>query len=62
MVLPNRTFLFLCFPLSVRICCPQTTGATFGEIINLGGTPSDIVLDESMTHYYRDSFGCSSTG
>src|SRR5947209_5479352 len=52
MVLPNRTFLFLCFLLSVRICCSQTTGATFGDIIKLGGTPSDIVLDESRGRLY----------
>src|SRR6266705_248701 len=52
MVLPNRTFLFLCFLLSVRICCSQTTGATFGDVIRLGGTPSDIVLDESRGRLY----------
>src|SRR5438445_12689830 len=52
MVLPNRTFLFLCFLLSVRICCSQSTGATFGDVIRLGGTPSDIVLDESRGRLY----------
>src|ERR1022692_526180 len=30
----------------------QTTGATFGDIIRLGGTPSDIVLDESRQRLY----------
>ena len=25
----------------------QTNSATFGEILRLGGTPSDIVLDDS---------------
>jgi YVTN family beta-propeller protein len=30
----------------------QTTGATFGEIVKLGGTPSDIVLDESRGRLY----------
>jgi YVTN family beta-propeller protein len=28
------------------------TGATFGDVINLGGTPSDIVLDESRKRLY----------
>lgn len=30
----------------------QTTGATFGEIVRLGGTPSDAVLDESRGRIY----------
>ncbi len=30
----------------------QTTGATFGEVIRLGGTPSDIVLDEARGRLY----------
>ncbi len=30
----------------------QTTGATFGEVIALGGTPSDIVLDEARGRLY----------
>lgn len=30
----------------------QTTGATFGEVISLGGTPSDIVLDEARQRLY----------
>ena len=30
----------------------QTTAATFGEIVQLGGTPSDIVLDESRARLY----------
>jgi len=30
----------------------QTTSATFGELISLGGTPSDIVLDESRQRLY----------
>lgn len=30
----------------------QTTAATFGEVIRLGGTPSDIVLDESRMRLY----------
>jgi DNA-binding beta-propeller fold protein YncE len=30
----------------------QTTGATFGDVVKLGGTPSDIVLDESRGRLY----------
>ena len=30
----------------------QTTGATFGDVIKLGGTPSDVVLDESRGRLY----------
>ena len=30
----------------------QTTGATFGDVVRLGGTPSDIVLDESRGRLY----------
>jgi YVTN family beta-propeller protein len=30
----------------------QSTGATFGEVISLGGTPSDIVLDELRGRIY----------
>src|SRR5215472_7756596 len=30
----------------------QSTGATFGDIIPLGGTPSDIVLDELRGYLY----------
>ncbi len=35
--------------------CPlfaQSVGATFGEVIPLGGTPSDLVLDESRGRIY----------
>jgi len=31
---------------------PQAGGATFGEVIRLGGTPSDVVLDESRGCLY----------
>lgn len=38
------------------LCCgigrAQTTAATFGRIIELGGTPSDIVLDEARGRLY----------
>jgi DNA-binding beta-propeller fold protein YncE len=30
----------------------ETTSATFGKVISLGGTPSDIVLDESRGRLY----------
>ena len=30
----------------------QTTGASFGSVIGLGGTPSDGVLDESRGRLY----------
>jgi DNA-binding beta-propeller fold protein YncE len=40
--------------LSAPLACAQTTtGATFGDVIRLsGGTPSDIVLDESRHQLY----------
>lgn len=31
---------------------PQTSGATFGTVVQLGGTPSDVVLDESRSRLY----------
>jgi YVTN family beta-propeller protein len=30
----------------------QTTGATFGSVINLGGTPSDVVIDDARSRIY----------
>src|SRR5579863_5401244 len=50
-----RGFLFsaiFCVSGLVRPAAAQTTGATFGDIIRLGGTPSDIVLDESRQRLY----------
>src|SRR5258708_26170351 len=41
--------LFLSF---TQLCNAQSTGATFGDVIRLGGTPSDIVLDESRGKLY----------
>jgi len=38
--------------LAGRLAWAQTTGATFGEVISLGGTPSDIVLDEARQRLY----------
>src|SRR5437016_7825886 len=48
----SHRFLVICFLAAARVCCPQTTGATFGDVIRLGGTPSDIVLDESRSRLY----------
>ena len=47
--------LFLCTVLCAMLAqaiLAQTTSATFGEVISLGGTPSDIVLDESRQRLY----------
>src|SRR5215472_15884571 len=42
----------LVFSLTLRGTLAQSTGATFGDVIRLGGTPSDIVLDESRNRLY----------
>jgi YVTN family beta-propeller protein len=34
------------------LCNAQTSGATFGDVIKLGGTPSDIVLDQTRGRLY----------
>jgi YVTN family beta-propeller protein len=49
---PNRSLLLLCFLAIARVCPSQTVGATFGDVVRLGGTPSDIVLDESRSRLY----------
>src|SRR6266536_1959657 len=47
------SFLFyFCFSIPLQLCHGQSTGATFGEVIRLGGTPSDIVLDEQRGRLY----------
>jgi DNA-binding beta-propeller fold protein YncE len=43
---------FIFFLALITIAKAQTTGATFGKVIGLGGTPSDIVLDESRGRLY----------
>ena len=55
----NRSSLKLAISLAVlcigypkAIRAQQPTGATFGSIIGLGGTPSDIVLDELRGRLY----------
>jgi YVTN family beta-propeller protein len=40
--------LMLVGPLAIA----QSTGATFGDVIRLGGTPSDLVLDEARGRLY----------
>ncbi len=42
----------LCGSLLVLPALSQTTAATFGEVVKLGGTPSDIVLDEPRARLY----------
>ncbi len=37
----------------------QNTAATFGEIVQLGGTPSDIVLDESRGRLYLVNYSAN---
>jgi len=37
----------------------QSTGATFGTVIGLGGTPSDVVLDESRSRLYLVNSGAN---
>ena len=55
----NRLSLNVIFSL-VILCiadpkarAQQPFGATFGSIIGLGGTPSDIVLDELIVKLWR---------
>ena len=43
--------LFAAAPVRLR-AQQQATGAVFGTIIPLGGTPSDIVLDEARGNLY----------
>lgn len=47
-------FVFFLFSITVGmpVALAQTVGATFGEVIRLGGTPSDVVLDESRGRLY----------
>ncbi|MEO7143781.1 MAG: hypothetical protein ABI165_09805, partial [Bryobacteraceae bacterium] len=37
---------------AVAVLRAQSAGATFGTVIPLGGTPSDLVLDESRSRLY----------
>lgn len=44
--------LSLLFSLLARKASAQSTGATFGDVIRLGGSPSDVVLDEGRGNLY----------
>jgi DNA-binding beta-propeller fold protein YncE len=51
--LQTKSFYLLSVGLiSVAQALAQTQGATFGEVVRLGGTPSDVVLDESRQRLY----------
>jgi YVTN family beta-propeller protein len=48
-----KTVVFLALGLAcLRPAAAQSTGATFGDVIPLGGTPSDVVLDELRGRLY----------
>src|SRR5580704_6403942 len=50
---PTRSFYLHIYVLTVAgLCHAQTSGATFGDVIGLGGTPSDIVLDQTRGRLY----------
>lgn len=51
MMLRCAVFAILIFPFGSPTMA-QSVGATFGEVIQLGGTPSDIVLDETRGRIY----------
>ncbi len=52
-VLQSNFFMrFVILLLAAIPLFAQTTGATFGTVIGLGGTPSDIVLDELRQRLY----------
>ena len=46
------SFVILCISVPIELGAQQSSGATFGSIIGLGGTPSDIVLDELRGRLY----------
>src|ERR1044072_7450293 len=48
-----KTVVFLALGFAcLRPAIAQSTGATFGDVIPLGGTPSDVVLDELRGRLY----------
>ncbi|MCS7026131.1 MAG: hypothetical protein NZV14_15115 [Bryobacteraceae bacterium] len=51
MLIRSFVLAFLAFALA-QATFAQSVGATFGEVIQLGGTPSDIVLDETRGRLY----------
>jgi len=54
LIFARSAVCFLLAGAASRILTGQTvsTGATFGDVIALGGTPSDIVLDDSRGKLY----------
>ncbi|MEP6536981.1 MAG: hypothetical protein ABJF23_16745 [Bryobacteraceae bacterium] len=51
--MPRRNCAFLLvFLLVSSLASAQSTGATFGDVIRLGGSPSDVVLDEMRGNLY----------
>jgi len=52
MGLTNRVSTACLLAMLAGRLAAQTTGATFGQVIKLGGTPSDVVLDESRSRLY----------
>ena len=49
---PCRSLFLVYLLAAARVGCPQTVGATFGDVVRLSGTPSDVVLDESRGRLY----------
>ncbi len=49
-ILPLFRYGFVCVLLAQGLAAQ--TSATFGDVIQLGGTPSDLVLDESRARLY----------
>src|SRR5579872_6154732 len=48
-----KSFMLLVLGLAcLRPAIAQSTGSTFGDVIPLGGTPSDVVLDELRGRLY----------
>ncbi len=48
----KSSYLFAAVFIATMRVFAQTQGATFGEVIRLGGTPSDMILDESRQRLY----------
>src|SRR5262249_2493282 len=51
-VFGSRAWIFTLMLALSAVARAQTTGATFGDVAPLGGTPSDIVLDELRGRIY----------
>lgn len=48
----SSVFLFCFTVLAAGSLRAQSVGATFGQVVQLGGTPSDVVLDEGRGRLY----------